>query len=703
MTDSELVRALQQGDREVFADLVSRHREMVQSLCYRIAGNRLDAEELAHDTFVEAYLKIGMLREPEKLGGWLRAIALNVCRMWYRRRKRDREELPADIAAAEADAEDAALLARMSLGLSQLAAPQRLVLVLHYFEQLSYEQIAEFLDIPTGTVMSRLHRARAALRQVLEGPVSDEEMPVSNDDRFQEEVQAEIAVLLEMFGRDSGASERLTIILQHSPQRFKQLIAEAEAEPMRANLAVLLPRLGGEAMTAALDAALSPDPRAAGRANDVLRRFLRGYKSGEEPGRDPHTPAHGTYVLMDRLTRHPAESHVKTELLVDLLDSCRDNSPFSAVAALVTNVLLCYPEAAFSALVQWFDEVTGKDGLYDSAWRLFALCRTGTRFCRKVADCLASSDTARQVVGLAAAEAVGRCLDIEWLREAAPASLAFDVRFRAKWPALRSEDLDRGVLAEMVEKTAGLLDHSRAEIRDGALAALGRMRAVEYVKRIVPHAVHEDACTRLAAIRALGDIGDPSAGSVLMHIARGPDPTAVRRAAVETLGRLKVPEAQDLLVGLLDDADAQMQEAAAAALAELETPAAQAALHDLLSSGSKRLQKVVARIVFSRQHARRTAGPPRRPTQSQRLRGDAQTVCYSSIAPVLRMALPEIRPYEERDLTGRIAGVCIDYSLTRRRLVDEGWMIREAGTYELTEVGQAAWRVEQFIREHYSR
>jgi DNA-directed RNA polymerase specialized sigma24 family protein len=56
---------------------------------------------LAHDTFVEAYLKIGTLRQPDSLGGWLRAIALNLCRMWCRRRRLTWGELPDDIPAGD--------------------------------------------------------------------------------------------------------------------------------------------------------------------------------------------------------------------------------------------------------------------------------------------------------------------------------------------------------------------------------------------------------------------------------------------------------------------------------------------------------------------------------------------------------------------------------------------------------------------------
>ena len=306
MTDSEVVQALQAGEREVFNDLVDRYRDAVQGLCYRIAGNRLDADELAHEAFVDAWLKIGTLREPEKLGGWLRMIALNLCRMWYRRRRLAWRELPDEVPAAEPDTDDPALLARMSAGLSELPPLQRLVLVLHYFEGLSYEQMAEFLDVPIGTVMSRLHRARCALRQVLEGPVTDEDVPMTDDDRFKQEVQAEIAVLLEMFSRESGAAERLTVILQHSPERFVQLIDQADDEQTLANLAILLPRLGAGAMDAALSTAFSPDARAAGHASHILRRFLSSCKPVEDPGWEPSTPGRSAYVLMDRFDPPPS-------------------------------------------------------------------------------------------------------------------------------------------------------------------------------------------------------------------------------------------------------------------------------------------------------------------------------------------------------------------------------------------------------------
>jgi RNA polymerase sigma-70 factor (ECF subfamily) len=699
MTDGELVQALLAGDREVFGELVDRHRDMVLGLCLRVADNRSDAEELAHDTFVEAYLKIGTLREPDKLGGWLRAIALNLCRMWYRRRRATLRELPDDVPAGEADTEDADLLARMSAGLWQLSGPQRLVLVLHYFERMSYDQVAEFLDVPIGTVMSRLHRARAALREVLEGSTGDEEVPVVEDDRFREEVQAEIAVLLEMFGRDRGAAERLTVILQHSPQRLAHLIEQTEDPQTLANLAILLPRLGAGAMDAAVHAAFSPDPRAAAHAGEVLRGLVNRCRSAAEHGWEPGTPCRSAYVLLDRLIVHAADPATRVELLVDLLDACQDEG----VAALVTSVLLCYPEAAFDLLMEWFKAAAVRDDLYRSSYRLFALCRMGTRFCGQLAELLHTPDQGRQMVALAGADAVGRCLDLRWLQGATPQQLDFEVRRRAKWPPLRSEDLDPAGLTAMVDRTADLLVHPRAEVRSAALEALGHLRAVAHLKQIIPHAVGDEPTTRQAAVRALAEIGDPGAAGVLMHVAKGPDGAGVRRAAVEALGRMKVREAQDMLIHLLEDPDAQIQEAAVIALGELGTPAARTALQDVLASSGKRLRKAASRALFGAHQARSALPiqPPGQQTQSQRIRGDARPLAYTSIAGVLRVALPEIRPYEELDLTGRIAAVCFDYAMTRRRLVDEGWMTREAGTYELTEAGRAAWRVEQFIAAHY--
>ena len=75
-----MVLAAQRGDRAAFGALVESHRRAIYAACLRLTGDPVEAEDLAHDTFVEAYLKIGQLRRPERFGSWLHTVALNVCR-----------------------------------------------------------------------------------------------------------------------------------------------------------------------------------------------------------------------------------------------------------------------------------------------------------------------------------------------------------------------------------------------------------------------------------------------------------------------------------------------------------------------------------------------------------------------------------------------------------------------------------------------
>jgi RNA polymerase sigma-70 factor, ECF subfamily len=79
MQDSELIQAVRAGDREAFGRLVERYQAAIYRLCHGVTGNAPDAEELAHDAFVEAYLKLHQLRDPEKFAPWLKRLALNLC------------------------------------------------------------------------------------------------------------------------------------------------------------------------------------------------------------------------------------------------------------------------------------------------------------------------------------------------------------------------------------------------------------------------------------------------------------------------------------------------------------------------------------------------------------------------------------------------------------------------------------------------
>lgn len=153
------------------AALVAEHYAAVFRYAFRLAGNQADAEDLAQQVFLAAQRKLDQLRGLEAARAWLFAILRN-CFLASRRRPRPQalgkelhwDELPED--AARPAAIDSELLQQ---ALDALPDDYRMVVLMYYFEDCPYKEIAEQLDIPVGTVMSRLSRAKACLRTGLWG------------------------------------------------------------------------------------------------------------------------------------------------------------------------------------------------------------------------------------------------------------------------------------------------------------------------------------------------------------------------------------------------------------------------------------------------------------------------------------------------------------------------------------------------------
>ncbi len=693
MDDAELVRAVRAGDREAFGSLVERHRSSIYALCYRMTGNLPDAEDLAHEAFVEAYLKLDQLRDPTKFRAWLRQVALNLCRMWFRRTRPRADDGLKSASEAEPPSEpEDRDLARMSFGLSRLSPAHRVALVLHYLEGLSYEDVAKFLDVPIGTVMSRLHRARRELRSEIEEIDSEGDVPMVRDEEFGREVQAEIALLVDRLGAEREAADRLTVILRRSPERVTRLIEDAEDDASISDLAVLLPRLGPAAMQIALELCLGPAAGAAARAGALLRGVVARCRCDHRGGfRD--MPAREAYVIVDRLFDAEAGDAAKAELLLELLGAAEAEP----VSVLLTNALLCYTDAAFPLLLERFASASSPDELYASSYVLYGLCRTGQRLCDAILEPLGADDPPRQLVALSAAEALARCLD----RNIPPDAVeqrAEEVRVRQKFPPLRAETVGTERVERLAESVAALVDHGQAELRALAIRVLGLLRAEGHAERVRAQLRHPDAGTRRAAILSLAELADVSAADALIHAARAGEP-AERCAALGALARLRIHEAEPLLVDLTEDPDPRVQEASVVALGEIAGPDAQKTLHRLLSSGNRRQRNAAAKALFRTR--RRPEPSPTRRKREEKIRGAARPFTHQSVGAAIRFALTELRPYEERELTRRIARVCSDYASTRRFLIEQGLMRREAGTYTFTELGAAVWRVEHFIRQHY--
>jgi RNA polymerase sigma-70 factor (ECF subfamily) len=154
------------------AQLVAEFHQAVYRYAFRLAGSVPDAEDLTQQVFLTAQEKLGQLRRVESAQGWLFAILRN-CFLKGRQRSRPiaatNIRLDIDTVPAEMPREVEIDRDRLQEAVDQLPPPFRVVLVMFYFEECSYRQIAEQLDLPIGTVMSRLARAKRYLRMRLLG------------------------------------------------------------------------------------------------------------------------------------------------------------------------------------------------------------------------------------------------------------------------------------------------------------------------------------------------------------------------------------------------------------------------------------------------------------------------------------------------------------------------------------------------------
>jgi len=176
--EAALVRAAQGGDQAAFGEIVRHFQRVVYRVAYALTRNAADADDLAQETFVRAYQAIGRFRVGEPLRPWLTRIAVNQAYSLYRRRRRRPEtsieplvEAGRQWAAAGDDPADRAAEAeshaRLAEAFAGLSPEHQAVLTLRVVEDLPYDEIARVLNVPVGTVMSRLSRARTELRRRL--------------------------------------------------------------------------------------------------------------------------------------------------------------------------------------------------------------------------------------------------------------------------------------------------------------------------------------------------------------------------------------------------------------------------------------------------------------------------------------------------------------------------------------------------------
>jgi RNA polymerase sigma-70 factor (ECF subfamily) len=171
--ETALIEQAQHGDRNAFGELVCRYYPAMVQVVYRLCGDTGLAEDMAQEAFLRAWINLPSFRPQSSLRNWLYRIAVNATLDVLRRRKEETlEDEAAQMVPDQAAGPETTLIEKEQVALLQqamrsLPEAARSVLVLREYGGLSYQEIASVLDVPVGTVMSRLNYARNRLRELL--------------------------------------------------------------------------------------------------------------------------------------------------------------------------------------------------------------------------------------------------------------------------------------------------------------------------------------------------------------------------------------------------------------------------------------------------------------------------------------------------------------------------------------------------------
>ncbi|MBP3698525.1 MAG: sigma-70 family RNA polymerase sigma factor [Oscillospiraceae bacterium] len=174
MNELLLISRARGGDRDAFGELVEQYRDNVYRLAYRMCGNAYDADEAAQEAFVAAWRALPNFRGDAKFSTWLYRLTTNAAIDVMRREKRHQTvgdgemmDLADDADSPQETVERTEQQEAVQKALATLSEEYREVLLLRYMEELDYAEIADVLQLPSGTVKSRINRAKAALKTAL--------------------------------------------------------------------------------------------------------------------------------------------------------------------------------------------------------------------------------------------------------------------------------------------------------------------------------------------------------------------------------------------------------------------------------------------------------------------------------------------------------------------------------------------------------
>lgn len=187
-TDEELVALATTGDLDSFNQLVARWERPIYALAYRTLGREEDARDVVQEAFLRAFRGLRGFRGQAKFSSWLYRITLNLCRDWIRRERRapvvqtpegvDPIEMADERMAPTESVEDLVARKEMSAAVSramaELPEEQRVAILLKEYHGLTFQEIADQLDVPLSTVKTRLYQGLSVLRRRLERRQTEE-------------------------------------------------------------------------------------------------------------------------------------------------------------------------------------------------------------------------------------------------------------------------------------------------------------------------------------------------------------------------------------------------------------------------------------------------------------------------------------------------------------------------------------------------
>ncbi len=250
MTDGELVRRAQRGERGAFDELILRHQPIALSLAIRIVGDRERGLELTQEAVLHAYLSLHRLRKPDSFRAWLCAIVVNLCKSYLRRPRvetlplellsggRSFDSLPfPDSAPQPHEAAEARETHRLILeAVAQLSPANRDAVLLYYFEQLSVREVAALLQISVPAVKGRLHKSRRKLRDQLSSTFAEWQPRPAAAQQTRSKQMIPVNVL-GIAVADQGKDHRILVLTDESRRRLLALwIGPYEADDIKLSL-----------------------------------------------------------------------------------------------------------------------------------------------------------------------------------------------------------------------------------------------------------------------------------------------------------------------------------------------------------------------------------------------------------------------------------------------------------------------------------